>query len=151
MSYSYLNTARNYLDYPQMASPKFASKHNVSFIYKHWVQKCRSLVGVAFSYASPRSYNDPNSPTFQSEQTKAYQSLNLNWSFLYKPNVIFYASATNVLGFDQSFGYEFSNTPNVNGVYEKRLIEPPAPRFFIIACFITLSKSGDKNQLDKLQ
>ncbi|MCG8576260.1 MAG: TonB-dependent receptor, partial [Flavobacteriales bacterium] len=100
--------------------------------------------------ASPRFYNDPNQDEFNSAKMKAYQTLNLNWSFLYRENIIFYFSATNVLGYEQEFGYEFASTPNTEGIYEKQLIQPPAKRFFILGCFITLSRSGDKNQLDKL-
>lgn len=151
ISYSYLETKRNYLEFPEESTPGYASKHNVSFIYKHWIKKMRSLIGASYNYSSPRNYNDPNKAQFNTESTKAYHSLNLNWSYLYRENIIFYTSATNILGYEQSFGHEFSTVPNSNGVYEKRLITPPAPRFFIIGCFITLSKSGDKNQLDKIQ
>jgi hypothetical protein len=150
ISYSYLNTERNYLNYPQTAVPSFASKHNISVVYKHWFSKLRSMIGGSFSYASPRFYNDPNQDEFNSAKMKAYQTLNLNWSFLYRENIIFYFSATNVLGYEQEFGYEFASTPNTEGIYEKQLIQPPAKRFFILGCFITLSRSGDKNQLDKL-
>lgn len=150
ISYSFIDTKRNERHFPDEAVPSYVSKHNLSIVYKHWVRKWRSLIGASFNYGSPRYYNDPNKTNFNSEQTRAFQSLNLNWSFLYRENIIFYASASNVLGYRQEFGYEFSDTPNSKGIYESRLIEPPAPRFYIIGCFITLSKSGDKNQLDKI-
>lgn len=150
LSYSFLDTKRNETNYTKEAVPGYASKHNLSFVYKHWIKKWRSLIGGSFNYSSPRFYNDPNKAEFNSEKMKAYQSLNLNWTYLYRENVIFYASASNVLGYEQEFGYEFSSSPNEDGIYEKRIIAPPAPRFFVIGCFITLSKSGDKNQLDKL-
>lgn len=150
VSYSFLDTERDELNYTKSAIPSYASKHNLSFVYKHWIQKWRSLIGGSFNYSSPRYYNDPNKNEFNGEKMKAFQSLNLNWTYLYRENVIFYASATNVLGYKQEFGYEFASTPNTEGVYEKRIVQPPAPRFFVLGCFITLSKSGDKNQLDKL-
>jgi hypothetical protein len=150
ISYSYLDARRNYLDFPTEAQPRFASKHNVSVVYKHWVKKWRTLFGASFNYSSPRVFNDPNDSEFNSQKMKAYQALNLNASFLYRENVIFYASATNVLGYKNEFGYRFATTPNPEGVYEKQLITPPADRFFVLGCFITLSKTGDKNQLDKI-
>ncbi len=150
ISYSYLDTKRNYLDFPIEAQPRFASKHNISIVYKHWIRQWRTLFGASFNYASPRVYNDPNETVFNGQKMKAYQSLNLNASFLYRENIIFYASATNVLGYKNEFGYRFATTPNANGVYEKRIIAPPADRFFVLGCFITLSKKGDKNQLDKI-
>ena len=150
ISYSYLDAQRDYLNYPTKAQPKFANKHNISFVYKHWIRKWRTLVGASFNYSSPRVYNDPNESIFNSKKMKAYQALNLNASFLYRENIIFYASATNVLGYKNEFGYRFSSTPNADGIYEKQLITPPADRFFVLGCFITLSKKGDKNQLDKI-
>lgn len=151
VSYSYLETKRNYLNFPVASTPRFASRHNLSIVYKHWIADWRTLLGASFSLASPRNYNDPNEAEFNVRQMKAYQSLNLNVSFLFKDNIIFYASATNVLGYKQEYGYRFSNTPNAEGNYDKQLITPPADRFFILGCFITLSKSGKENQLDKIQ
>ncbi len=150
ISYSYMDTQRDYLNFPDYAVPSFASKHNLSVVYKHWISKWRTLLGMSFNYSSPRFYNDPNKAEFNSEKMKAYQSLNINASFLYRENVIFYGSVTNVLGYQQQYGYQFSSTPNAQGVYEKQIINSPATRFYIIGCFITLSKSGDKNQLDKI-
>ncbi|MFK8046683.1 MAG: carboxypeptidase-like regulatory domain-containing protein [Crocinitomicaceae bacterium] len=150
ISYSYLDAKRNYLNFPTEAQPRFASKHNISVVYKHWLPKCRTLLGASFNYSSPRVFNDPNEADFNSQKMKAYQALNLNASFLYRENVIFYASATNVLGYKNEFGYRFASTPDSDGVYAKQLITPPADRFFVLGCFITLSKKGDKNQLDKI-
>lgn len=150
ISYSFIDTKRNYLNFPNSVAPRFVSKHNLSVVYKHWVKPWRTLFGASFNYSSPRSYNDPNENTFNNQKMKAYQSLNLNASFLYKQNIIFYASATNVLGYKQEYGYRYSNTTNSEGVYEKSLITPSADRFFILGLFITLSKNGDQNQLDKI-
>jgi outer membrane cobalamin receptor len=151
ISYSFLDTKREYLNFPEKSAPSFASKHNFAFVYKHWVRKWRSLIGASFNYSSPRNFDNPNTVAFNAEKMKAFQSLNLNYTFLYRENIIIYASASNVLGYKQEFGYEYASTPNAEGVYAQRLIEPPAPRFFIIGCFITLSKTGDQNQLDKIQ
>ncbi len=150
ISYSFIDSERNYLNFPNSASPKFVSKHNLSIVYKHWVKTWRTLFGASFNYSSPRSYNDPNENVFNNQKMKAYQALNLNASFLYKKNIILYISATNVLGYKQEYGYRFSNTPNDAGIYERSLITPPADRFFILGLFITLSKNGDQNQLDKI-
>lgn len=150
ISYSFLDTKRNYLNFPSSSTPSFASKHNFAVVYKHWVSKWRSYFGAAYNYASPRVYNDPNVETFNNEQMRAYHSLNINWTFLYRENVIFYSSISNVTGYKQEFGYRFSSVPNNEGVYTKQLIQPAAPRFFVMGCFITLSKDSSKNQLDKI-
>ena len=150
IAYSFIDTERKSGYTPTPTTPSFVSAHNLSFVYKHWIRKWRSLVGMAYNYGSPRKYNDPNSAIYNNEKTLPYHSLNLNWSYLYRENIIFYGSVSNVMGFPQEFGYEFTNEPNSDGLYEKRLISPPAPRFFVLGCFITLSKSGAKNQLDKI-
>jgi hypothetical protein len=110
----------------------------------------RSQLGASYKLASPRYYNNPNSVVFNNERTIPYQTLDLNWSFLYRQNVIIYASISNVPGFKQHYGYNYTSTPNADGVYEATPILPAAKRFFLVACFITLSRQGDINQMDKI-
>ncbi|MFT4678198.1 MAG: hypothetical protein ACI84C_001995 [Flavobacteriales bacterium] len=150
VSYSYLESERDYRYYPNPAVPTFVSKHNFSFVYKHWFSKIRSQVGLTYMYGSPRRYNDLNESGFNEGRLKAYNSLNMNVSFLFRQNIIFFASATNIMGFKNEFGYTFSSAQNSQGDYSKEAIVPGADRFFFIGCFITLSKNSDLNQLDKI-
>jgi hypothetical protein len=55
-----------------------------------------------------------------------------------------------VLGRDNIFGYEYANTPDVNGVYASRAIGQPAKSFLFLGIFITLSKDKGINQLPSL-
>jgi len=150
ISYSYLNSKRNYLDFPETARPSFANAHNISVVYKHWIGDWRSLVGATVSYGSPRPHNNPNNPQFMGDELKSYRSLDMNWSFLYRDNIIFFASVTNVLGFNNGYGYNYSPVPDNNGIYQRTEILPTAKRFFFIGCFITLSEKGTANQMDKI-
>jgi len=151
ISYSYLDTKRDYRDFPEKAVPTFASKHNLSVVYKHWLSGLRSLAGVNFKYSSPRVYNDPNSPVFNGERMLPYRSLDLSWSFLYRKNIIIYGAVTNVLGFKNEFGRRYANTTDAGGNYPSAAIEPSSNRFYVVACFITLTRKGDANQLDKIE
>jgi hypothetical protein len=151
ISYSYLNTKRDYRNYPEMSIPGFASTHNLAVVYKHWFGKLRSLAGINYKYSSPRAYNDPNSEEFNSERTMAYQSLDISWSFLYRPNIIFYGAITNVPGFKQEYGRRFSEQADENGIYRSAAIIPGYNRFYVVAILITLTKKGTENQLDKIQ
>ena len=151
ISYSFLDTRRDYRNYPETAIPTFASKHNLAIVYKHWFGKIRSYAGVNYKYSSPRVYNDPNSSEFNGEHTLAYQTLDVSWSFLYKPNIIIYGAVTNVPGFKQEFGRRYSETPDDSGIYRSTTVIPGSGRFYILACFITLTKKGTDNQLDKIQ
>ena len=141
LSYSFLDTERNYLDFPVAAVPSFASKHNFSAVYKHWIHDWSSNIGATYSFASPRPYNDPNDALFNGEQTKAYHDLSVNWSYLtnwFGQFTIVYASVTNVLGFDQQFGQRFSAQPNEEGQFSSIAIRPPAKRFFFVGVFLSL-------------
>lgn len=151
ISYSYLDTKRNYRDFPKESVPTFASKHNFSVVYKHWFSGLRSLAGVNFKYSSPRVYNDPNSPVFNGERMLPDRSLDLSWSFLYRKNIIIYGAVTNVAGFKNEFGRRYANTTDAGGNYPSAVIEPSSNRFYIVASFITLTRKGDANQLDKIE
>lgn len=150
VSYSFLDTERNYLNTPYAVTPSFASAHNFSIVYKHFITKLKSQFGLTYSYTSPRFYNDPNQDVFNGSKTPFYQDLSANISYLPKPFLIFHLSCTNLLGRDNIFGYEFSPTPDANGVYAGRPIRQPAKRFLFLGVFITLSKDKSFNQLPTL-
>ncbi|WP_421765021.1 TonB-dependent receptor [Ekhidna sp.] len=150
VSYSYLNTEREYKDFPGSYTPSFASNHNFSVVTKKFFDKLKSQVGVTYSFASPRSYNDLNSEGFLNGRTPAYHDLSFNISYLYSSQVIIHAMVNNVLGINNIFGYEYANTPNENGVYASRPITPAAKRFIFLGVFITLSKNKGINQLPNL-
>jgi len=150
ISYSYLDTERDYLNYPVASTPSFASRHNFSVVGKRFISEIKSQVGITYSYSSPRTYHDPNKETFNAGRTPAYQDLSMNISYLPKPFLIIHASVTNILGRDNIFGYEFGNTPNVNGEYASRAIRQPAKRFLFLGVFFTISKNKSVNQLPNL-
>ncbi|MDO8928165.1 MAG: TonB-dependent receptor, partial [Bacteroidota bacterium] len=151
ISYSYLDTKRDYRNFPEEAIPTFASKHNFSMVYKHWFGNLRSLAGANFRYSSPRVFNDPNSATFNGEKMLAYRSLDLSWSFLYRQHIIIYVAATNVLDFKNEFGQRYSNNPDTNGRFQGAAIQPGSNQFYVLGCFITLTRKGNANQLDKIE
>jgi len=151
VSYSYIDTKRDYRDYPIEAIPGFASKHNFAAVYKHWFGGIRSYFSANLKYSSPRVYNNPNSEIFNGEHTKPYRSVDVSWSFLYRQNIIIYAAVTNIFGFEQGYGYSFASSKNSDGVYRSSPIIPGADRFFLVACFITLTRKGEANQIDKIE
>lgn len=150
ISYSFLETKRDFEDYPGLATPIFSSRHNLSIVYKHWISDLRSLLGMTFSYGSPRVYNDPNDTQFNAAKSPAFRSLDINWSYLHRQNIIFHAAISNVPGFKNQFGRRFTPQPDANGFFASEPILQPAPRFFLLGCFITLTKNGEANQLDQI-
>jgi hypothetical protein len=133
-----------------MAVPTFVSPHNFSIVYKHFITKLKTQIGATYSFASGRPYYNPNNDSFHSDLTPSYQDLSLNFSYLPKNWLILHLSCTNLLGRDNIFGYEFSQTPNDLGVYESRAIRQAAPRFLFLGVFITISKNKSVNQLPNL-
>lgn len=150
VSYSFLDTKRNYLNFPYSAMPGYASRHNFSVVYKHFVNAIKSQIGVTYSYGSPRPYYNPNNDQFNKDRTPSYQDLSANISYLPKNWLIIYVSCTNLLARDNVFGYDYSTTPNTEGVYAGRAIMQPAKHFLLAGVFITISKNKSVNQLPNL-
>lgn len=150
VSYSFLQTEREHRDYPGSFTPAFASAHNFSFVMKKFIDDIKSQVGVTYSFASGRPYNDLNSEQFLGGKTPSYHDLSFNISYLYSNQVIIHAMVNNVLGINNIYGYEFAGQPDENGIYASRAITPPARRFVFLGVFITLSKNKGINQLPNL-
>lgn len=150
VSYSFLDTKRDYKDYPKMAMPTFAAKHNLSVVVKHFVAPIRTQLGASYSIGSGRPYFDPEEEGFLTKKTKSYQDLSISAAFLFRQNIILFTSVSNVLGYKNVFGYEYGNQVDANGNLNRREVGQTAPRFIFMGLFITLTKDKKANQLDNL-
>ncbi len=150
VSYSFLDSERNYQNYSKSAQPNFANTHNLSVVGKYWIDKWKSQVGMSYSLASGRTYTNPNTTGFLDQKTKAYNSLSLNWAYLISPQKILYLSVNNALGFKNVNGYQFANTPDINGNFASRSLRPATDQFFFVGFFWTISEKGNDNQLNNL-
>ncbi len=149
-SYSFLDTERDFRDFREVATPNFAPRHNVSLVTKYWVDDLRSQVGLSYTFASGRPYDNPNTGEFMAEKTKPFNSLSFNWAYLIDQQKILYFSVSNVLGFNNINNYQYANVPNGNGIFDRRAIRPAADTFFFVGFFWTISSDGKSNQLDNL-
>ena len=150
VSYSFLDTEREYRNYPTAAQPNFANKHNVSVVGKYWINDWKSQVGLSYAFASGRTYTNPNQNGFLNAKTKSYNSLSLNWAYLLSPQKILYFSVNNVLGVKNFNGYQYANTPDSNNNFARRALKPAADQFFFVGFFWTISENGTDNQLENL-
>ena len=150
ISYSFIDTKREYQNFPKAVTPNFVADHTMSLVSKYWIQKWRSQIGTTYTFSSGRPYNDPNSTDFMSGKTKAYNNFSANWAYLISPQKILFFSVTNVFGFDNVYGYNYANTPNSAGIYKSQAIVPTADRFFFVGFFWTISKDKKVNQLENL-
>jgi hypothetical protein len=149
-SYSYLDTERDHKNYPIQTTPNFAAKHNFSLVGKLWVEDWKSQIGATYNFASGRPYNNPNETKFMNRLTKSYNNVSFNWAYLLSPQKILFFSVNNVFGFKNVNGYQYANTPNNNGEFERRTLLPAADRFFFVGFFWTISDNKTDNQLDNL-
>lgn len=149
ISYSYIDTKRDYKNFPKLVTPNFVADHTLSVVGKYWMPKWRSQLGVTYSFSSGRPYNNPNEAEFMNGKTKSYNNLSVNWAYLISPQKILFFSITNVAGFKNIYGYDYANAP-VNGVYQSQPVVPAADRFFFIGFFWTISKDKKTNQLENL-
>lgn len=150
ISYSYLNTERNYRNFRESATPNFAPKHSASIVGKYFITDLRSQVGLSYNYGSGRPYDNPNTEAFLAEHTKPFNNLSLNWAYLISPQKILYFSVNNALGFNNVNGYQYADAPNTNGTFDRRAILPTADTFFFVGFFWTISKDKKSNQLNNL-
>ena len=63
---------------------------------------------------------------------------------------ILFISISNILGTENVFGYEYANSPDSNGVFQRKAIIPTADRFFFVGFFWTISDNKKDNQLNNL-
>ncbi|WP_442787626.1 TonB-dependent receptor [Flavobacterium suncheonense] len=150
VSYSYIDSKRDYKNYKAEVTPNFVASHTLSVVGKYWIDKWKSQLSVTNSFATGRPYNNPNETAFMNGKTKEYNSLSLSWAYLLSPQKILYFSVSNVLGSDNVFGYQYANSPDLSGQFQRQAITQPADRFFFIGFFWTISKDKSKNQLDNL-
>ncbi|MCB0463550.1 MAG: TonB-dependent receptor [Flavobacteriaceae bacterium] len=150
VSYSYLDSKRNYRNYPMEAQPNFANTHNLSVVGKYFITDWKSQVGFSYAFGSGRTYTNPNMEGFLNQKTKSYNNLSLNWAYLISQQKILYFSINNVTGFKNINGYQYADTPNMNGNFARRTLRPAADQFFFVGFFWTISEDNTSNQLDKL-
>ena len=151
ISYSYLDTKRNYLNYTAQLMPNYAATHTASIVMKRFFTKIKSGVNLTYSWATGRPYYNfvlDGAKYNLAEQGKTKDYNSLNFSAEYIPSVsnpkartfvVLFASVSNVLGYNAVYGYNFS----YSGLY-KQPITPPANRFYFIGCF--LSWGVDRSQ-----
>ena len=150
VSYSYIDTKRDYKNYTAEVTPSFVSTHSLSLVTKYWISDWKSQVGFTQQFSSGRPYNNPNETTFMNGKTKSYSSLSFNWAYLLSQQKILYFSVSNILGTQNIFGYNYANTVNGSGVYDRKAVTPTADRFFFVGFFWTISDNKKDNQLKNL-
>ncbi|MBV9961160.1 MAG: TonB-dependent receptor [Parafilimonas sp.] len=157
ISYSYLDTKRDYLNYPEELQPNFAAHHTASIVTKRFVTKWKAGFNVTYTFATGRPYYniryDNSSSKFiiaDEGRTKNYNSMGFSAEYLpslgkkdAKTFIVLFASVNNVLGQNQVYGYNYS----YSGL-NKEPILPPANRFYFIGCFLSWGIDRSQDAID---
>lgn len=146
ISYSYLDTKRDFLNYPYPIEPSFAAKHTANLVVKKFITGLKTQFNANYQFATGRPYyniqydNATNKfGIFDQGRTPDFNSVSLSVNYL--PNVfkkggsqmtVLVLSVTNVLGSRQVFGYNYA----YNGL-RKEAIVPPTKTFVFIGAFIS--------------
>lgn len=150
VSYSYIDSQRDYKNYSAEVTPSFVANHNLSLVTKYFITDWKSQIGFTNSFSSGRPYNNPNEVKFMNGKTKSYNNLSFNWAYILTTQKILYFSVSNVLGSQNVYGYEYANNPDATGVFNRKEITPTADRFFFVGFFWTISQDKKENQLKNL-
>ncbi len=143
ISYSYLDTKRNYKNYPSLAAPPFSTPHTLSIVAKRWVQDITTYFGITYTFATGRPYFNPNNSEFLGDRAKSYNNLSFNFSHIttiFNNFTVIFFSIDNILGFNNIYGYNYSTDGKLSAP-----ILPPATRFAFLGMFISLGESNPYN------
>lgn len=140
VSFTLLDAKKKYENYPSLIYPTYFSRYNAAAVYKQYINKLKVQASVTYQYSSGRPYLDPDG---LSHFTKDFNNMSVNLSYLtrvFKKFTVCYVSVSNLLGFDQVYGYHFvKSTDGGEEAYKKTPIQPPAKRFIVIGAFISLN------------
>jgi len=146
ISYSYLNTKRDFLNFPTAITPNFAANHTASLVMKKFVTKLKTNLNLSYNYASGRPYYniqfDPNNnKTFFADKGRIPDYHNVSFALNYLPSIgkknskafaVYVLSVSNIFNLKQVYGYSYSG----NGMRREEIV-PPSRMFVFIGAFIS--------------
>ncbi|MFZ1306679.1 MAG: TonB-dependent receptor [Ferruginibacter sp.] len=146
VSYSFLDTRRDFLNYPKAITPSFAANHTAALVVKKFVTKWKTGFNLSYNFATGRPYyyfaydNVQNTYVIgDAGKTINYNSMSFSVNYLPKLGktnaksfIVWVLGINNVLGQEQVFNYNYNN----NGS-RKEAVTPPSKRFMFIGCFIS--------------
>lgn len=162
ISYSYLDTKRDFLNYLRSVQPDFAATHVGSVVLKKFWQKYMFGVNATYTYSSGRPYinyntSNPNAAgadasLFMTDRTIDYHTINISFNYLKtikKAFTVFVLGINNPFGFNQIYGYNFASADlNGDGRYYQQAIRPTARQFFFLGMFMSWGIDRTQEAID---
>jgi len=152
LTYSYLDSKRDFLNYPFSLAPNFASKHTFNAVAKKFVMDWKTGFNLSYTYSKGRPYYNIMTKEINGElvnylddsgKLKDYSGL--NFSVNYVPSVgkkdsksftVFVLSINNILGNKNVYGFNYSADGN-----SRTAVRPPVNTFVFVGVFVSF---GDK-------
>lgn len=155
ISYSYIDTKRDFLSYQKMVQPDFVAKHTANLVFKKfWVKHMFGINGT-YTFASGRPYFDPNiknSDDYMSEKTIPYHNFSISANYLKtikKLFTVWVVSVNNPFGFKQVYGYNYAfSDVNHNNVLYYKPITPAARQFVFLGVFMSWGIDRSQEAID---
>ncbi len=152
ITYSYLDSKRDFQNYPVSLMPSFAAKHTLNVVAKKFVTNWKTGFNLSYTYSSGRPYYDiidNNGQNIIRHEGKLKDYSGLNFSLNYLPNLgkkdskfftVLVLSVSNILGQKNVYGYNFSS----NGMRSSAVV-PPVNTFVFVGAFISfgVDKTND--------
>jgi vitamin B12 transporter len=157
ISYSFLDTKRDFLNFPFAITPNFAAKHTVSLVAKKFVQKMKMNFNGAYNFSSGRPYYnigfDGTNYKFNDRGTIPNYH-NISFAINYLPFIgkkdakvfgVYVLQVSNIFNIKQTYGYQYS----YNG-YRKETITPTSRMFVFIGAFISFGVDRSDEVINRL-
>lgn len=155
ISYSLLDTKRDFLNFPAAITPNFAAKHTASLVMKKFVQKLKTNFNASYNYSSGRPYYniqyDGSSYKFTDRGTIPDYH-NVSFALNYLPSIgkkeaksfaVYVLQVSNIFNIRQTYGYQYS----WNG-QRKEAIVPTSRMFVYIGAFISFGVDRTNEVID---
>lgn len=146
LSYSFLYTKRDFLNYPHAIQPSFATTHTAAFVFKKFILPWKAGINFSYNFATGRPYYniayDNNQASYRiTDEGKTINYNNMSVSFNYLPSLgkkdtrtfcVWVLGINNVLGQEQIYTYNYSNDGS-----RKLPVTAPSKRFVFVGCFLS--------------
>lgn len=145
ISYSYLDSEREFQNYDRPLFPNFAARHTLSVVAKKFITDWKTGFNFSYNYSSGRPYynflTDAGGNYYLNAQGTVKENSSLNFSMNYLPSLgrkdaksfsVLVLSVNNILGRKNVFGYNFSN----DGLRSSPIL-PSSTTFVFVGAFIS--------------
>jgi hypothetical protein len=156
ISYSYLDTKRDFLNFPFSITPNFAAKHTASVVLKKFVTKWKTQFNGSYNFASNRPYYHivPDGAGYKfTDGGEVPNYHNISFAVNYLPSIgkqtnnfaVYVLSISNIFGIKQVYGYQYS----YNSARKEQII-PPSRIFVYIGAFFSFGIDRSQETIDRL-